>query len=42
MPVSTVASAFASLISDSSLFKLVAAFAYSGARALQCPHQGAS
>ena len=40
--VSTVASTFASRISESSSFSVAAAFAHSGASALQWPHHGAS
>ena len=40
--VSSVASTLARRIGDDSSFNALAAFAYSGAKALQCPHQGAS
>lgn len=40
--VSAVASTLASNISDFSSFRAVAALAYSGSRALQWPHHGAS
>ena len=40
--LSSVASTLPSLISDSSSARVVAAVAYCGASALQCPHQGAS
>ena len=39
---STVASTLPSLISEPSSASCVAAFSYSGAKALQCPHHGAS
>lgn len=39
---SSVASTLANLMLDFWFSKLLAAFAYSGAKALQCPHQGAS
>lgn len=39
---SSVASTLASRISEPSAFSFAAAFAYSGASALQCPHHGAS
>ena len=38
----TVASTFPNFISDPSSFRDFAAFAYSGSRAWQCPHHGAS
>ena len=40
--VSSVASILARRISEFSSFKALAALTYSGARALQCPHHGAS
>jgi len=40
--VSSVASTLARRIGDDSSFSALAAFAYSGARALQCVHHGAS